>query len=512
MSRRIWPAILAIAFGVVGCGSPTPTPSPSPSAPQSPSPNPTGTPEPVSTPSASLTDGALTWLSLGANESTTVTVPLDYASPSAGSITLSVVRRKAPDPARRIGTLFLNPGGPGASGVDMLAGVDGLLPPAIANRFDLVSWDPRGVGFSRGLTCPDRATIASVEALDPTPTTPGALAEYRTVFDQVAAQCQSASGDLLPYLSEANTARDMDAIRAAMGEATISYWGWSYGTYLGYLYATMFPTRLRAAVLDGPVDPALDLRGRDDSQARGFQAVFDHEIALCAAARACPFYNGGNPATAFAELMARLDRKPIAAGPGQLGPGEATTGILTYLYTHDPEPLMQALAEAQRGDGSALLGMANNYYAQVQLGSYLATSCLDVARLPTPSAIEAAFAASEVMAPQFAAQVVLTDAYGCLDWPVAAGQIAVGAPPAGLPPILVLASTDDPATPLSGAQPLADALGTGIVLVRDGLGHTTGDSMVENGCLGDAASAYLLELRTPARGTVCTDPPPSFGP
>ncbi len=508
MSRRISTAILAIALVAAGCGSPVPSPSPSPS----PSPTPTSTPEPTPTPTATLTTGALTWLSLSGNESTTVTVPLDYGHPSAGTIKLTVVRRKAPDPSQRIGTLFLNPGGPGGSGVAMLSGADSLLPPEILDRFDLVSWDPRGVGFSRGLTCPDQATIAKVEALDPTPTTPAARAQYRTVFDEVAAQCQSASGDLLPYLSEANTARDMDAIRAAMGEATISYWGWSYGTYLGYLYATMFPTRLRAAILDGPVDPTLDLMGRDDGQARGFQAVFDHEIALCAAARACPFYNGGNPAKAYSDLMARLDRQPIASGLGQLGPGEATTGILTYLYSHDAQPLMQALADAQRGDGSTLLGMANVYFAQVQLGSYLATSCLDVAHLPTPSAIDAAFAATEAAAPEFAGQVVLTDAYGCLDWPAAANQVEVGAPPAGLPPILVLASTHDPATPLFGAQPLADALATGIVLTRDGLGHTTGSSIVENQCLADAATAYLLELKTPARGTVCQDPPQTFAP
>ena len=519
MSRRISASIVAMALGAVGCGLPVPSPSPPASEPPTaapigtpqPTPAPTGTPAPQGTPGPSLTTGGLTW-ALGPTESTTVTVPLDYDRPTAGTITLAVVRHRVSNPSQRIGTLFLNPGGPGASGVDMLSRADRLLPPGIADRFDLVSWDPRGVGLSRGLTCPDRATIARAEALDPDPETKAAIAAYAAVFGDVAAQCQAASGDLLPYLSEANTARDMDAIRAAMDETTISYYGWSYGTYLGYLYATMFPTRLRAAVLDGPVDPTLDLQGRDDGQARGFEAAFDQVMALCASATACPFYNGGKPAKAYAELMARLDRQPVAAGTGKLGRGEALTGVITFLYADDPQPLMQALADAQRGNGETLLATAHFYYEQVGLGSYLATSCLDAAHLPTPGAIESAFAKTRVAAPEFAAYVVLADAYGCLAWPVEASPVTVGAPPAGLPPILILASRYDPATPPFMAQPLADALGTGVVLMRDGLGHTTGGSMLANPCLSDAAAAYLTRLTRPAPGTVCKDPPPTFAP
>jgi pimeloyl-ACP methyl ester carboxylesterase len=298
-----------------------------------------------------------------------------------------------------------------------------------------------------------------------------------------------------------------------MGEATISYWGWSYGTYLGYLYATLFPTRLRAAVLDGPVDPTLDLAGRDDGQARGFEAAFNRELALCAGSKTCPFYNGGDPAKAYAALMARLETAPIpVTGLGTLGPGEATTGVITSLYGGDPQTTMRALAEAQRGDGHGLLGMANAYYAQIQLGSYLATACLDVAREPTTAAIDQVLARTSAAAPRFAAQVVLTDAYGCLDWPVAADPVHVGAPPSGLPPILVLAATYDPATPPWGAEPLARALGTGVVVMRDGLGHTSDGSIRTNTCLGDAATSYLLGLVTPKPGLVCKDAPVTFGP
>lgn len=512
MSRRILAVVVMAACCASAC---SPGPAPSATAPPSatasavaPS-TPSAAPTPTASPAPTVTTGGLTWLPLGATESTTVTVPLDYGHPAAGTIALAVIRRPATDPAKRIGTLFLNPGGPGAPGVPLLSRAPGLLPPEVLSRFDLVSWDPRGVGLSEGVTCPAPSAVTRVESLDPMPSTPEAIAAYRAAFDQVAADCQAASGDLLPYLSEANTARDMDAIRAAMGEPAISYWGWSYGTYLGYLYATLFPTRLRAAVLDGPVDPTLDLAGRDDGQARGFEIAFAHELALCSASAACPFHNGGAADSAYTALMAQLDRQPISVpGMGTLGPGEAQTGILTYLYSGDPLPLMQALADAQAGDGTQLLSTANAYYAQVQLGAYLATTCLDVAHRTSPTSIAEALAATSAQAPRFAAEVVLTDAYGCLDWPVPAAPVAVGPPPQGLPPILILASSFDPATPPWQAQPLADALGTGVVLMRNGIGHTTDGSMRHNACLSTASAAYMLDLTLPAAGTVCTDPPP----
>lgn len=513
MRRRIW-ALVVMAASCVSACSPGPSPSAFPPASPvasavAPSGPPSGGPPPSVSPAPTVTTGGLTWLPLGTTESTTVIVPLDYERPAAGTIALAVIRRPATDPAKRIGTLFLNPGGPGAPGVSLVSRAAGLLPPEVLSRFDLVSWDPRGVGLSEGVACPAPSAVTRVEALDPMPATPDAIAAYRAAFDQVAADCQTASGDLLPYLSEANTARDMDAIRAAMGDVTISYWGWSYGTYLGYLYATLFPTRLRAAVLDGPVDPTLDLAGRDDGQARGFEIAFAHELALCSASTACPFRNGGAADKAYTALMAQLYRQPITVpGMGTLGPGEAQTGILTYLYSGDPTPLMQALADAQAGDATQLLSTANDYYAQVQLGAYLATTCLDVAHRSSPESIAEALAATSAKAPRFAAEVVLTDAYGCLDWPVPAAPVAVGPPPKGLPPILILASSFDPATPPWQAQPLAEALGTGIVLMRNGIGHTSGSSMRTNACLSSAAAAYMLDLARPAAGTVCTDPPP----
>ena len=526
MSRPISIAILAIVL-VGACGSPAPSPSPSTAASPTPlaTPQPppsAGTPTPANpappsatasaTPGATVTTGDIHWSPASSHDTAVVVVPLDYANPGAGTIKLVVVRRRATDQAHRIGVLFLNPGGPGGSGVDFIDAADREVPAVIAQRFDLVSWDPRGVGLSSGITCPDKTVVAQAEALDPTPTRPEEVAAYRNVFDTVAAQCQAASGDLLPHLAEANTARDMDAIRAAMGEATISYWGFSYGTYLGYLYATMFPSRLRAAILDGPVDPTLDLAGRDQGQARGFQAAFDHQLGLCGASKACPFWNGGHPEAAFSALLAGLDKQPLATPGGTVGPGEAVSGVILMLYGSDPRSLVQALADAQHGNGQQLLAAANFYYEQVQLGAYLATACIDVARPSSPAEIDKVLAATRSEAPLFGPLVVLGDAYGCLDWPIAPQPVPAGAPPEGLPPVLVIASTWDPATPPWGAAPLAKALGTGVVLMRDGLGHTTGGSASSNPCLRDATAAYLTALTEPAAGTVCKDPPPPFGP
>jgi pimeloyl-ACP methyl ester carboxylesterase len=514
MNGRAPAVILVLSLLAAGCGSTGPTPVP---ATPSPSAAPTASAAATSTslataaptPSASAGQTQLKWSKFGPVENTGLKVPLDYGNPSAGTITLSVARRQAGDPARRIGTLFLNPGGPGASGVGFVSGVNpnGMIPRAVLDRFDLVSWDPRGVGLSAGLSCPDGATILSLESLDPNAATPAALEAYRATFDDLASQCQRTSAAILPYLTEANTARDMDAIRAALGEATISYLGWSYGSYLGYLYATLFPSHLRAAVLDGPHDPALDVPGWSLSQGQGSDAAFANFLALCAKSRDCAFHGGGDPAKAYDALIAKL---PHSASGNALDAGQAATGVAQWLIFQDFAGLAAALASAERGDGSSLQASAAGYYED--LGAELATMCLDTSHPTTAAATAAALLTVRSAAPRFGGVIALAYLYGCLAWPLPAQPAAVGAPPVGLPPILVVAGTHDPSTPPWEAAPLATALGTGVVLTRDGIGHTSGYSATTNACLRTALVAYLVTLTAPSAGTVCTDPPTSFKP
>ncbi|MEI7743145.1 MAG: alpha/beta hydrolase [Chloroflexota bacterium] len=516
MKRRAPAVILALSLLASGCGSTGPTPgpaAPSPSAAPTAPPAATSTPLATAapTPSASAGQAQLKWARFGRVENTGLKVPLDYGNPSAGMITLSVARLQAGDPAHRIGTLFLNPGGPGASAVGILnwPGPKTSIPQEVFDRFDLVTWDPRGVGLSAALSCPDEATAQMLESLDPDPSTPAALEAYRATHEDMAAQCQKTGAAILPYLSEANTARDMDAIRAALGETTISYLGWSYGTYLGYLYATLFPSHLRAAVLDGPVDPVQDLLGRTVSQGRGFDAAFANFLALCAKTRDCAFHGGGSPAKAYDALIAKL---PRSASGTALDAGQAVQGVANWLYGSDFAGLATALASAERGDGSSLQASAAAYYQILPVGAYHATVCLDVSHPATAAAVAAALLTVRSAAPRFGPSGAAADLYGCLPWPVPAQPVAVSEPPAGLPPILVVASTRDPATPPWEAAPMAKALGTGVVLTRDGIGHTSGDSATTNACLRTALVAYFVTLTVPPAGTVCKDPPPSFKP
>jgi pimeloyl-ACP methyl ester carboxylesterase len=518
VKRSVGSWTLAVIVALAACGSPAPSVSPSGSAPavattSSGSSTPAiGSVSPSPTPSPSGGAG-LRWTQAGTIEVTSLKVPLDYANPAAGTITLAIARQPATDPARRIGTLFLNPGGPGARGIPLIgsAFLPMTLPPEVRARFDIVSWDPRGVGQSGGVTCPASTVVKAVEGLDPNPK-PGEYAAFHTVFGDLAADCESSnSASILPYLAEANSARDMDAIRAALGEDAITYVGWSYGTYLGYLYATLFPSHLRAAVLDGPVDPNLDLAARDASQAQGFEAAFRHLLALCAADTACPFHGGGDPLSAYDRLIARLRTTPLTSSTGTLTAGLAVTGTIALLYGQDAAGLLESLHLAEMGNGDPLIASADAYYANVSLGSYEATVCLDAAHPDTEAAIAADVAQVRQDAPRFGPLVVLGDLYGCLDWPAPAAQVAVGPPPAGLPPIVVIASRWDPASPPWQAAPLATALGTGVVLTREGIGHTSGLSMESNACIRNAVASYLLAVVPPAPSTVCKDPPVPIG-
>jgi pimeloyl-ACP methyl ester carboxylesterase len=494
--------LLAVALLAVACGGPSPTVTAGqPSSP--PTAGPTAQPS-IAAPSPTSGPTSLSWSKQPGDlaEAARLAVPLDYGNPAAGTLTLVIARRPAADPAHRLGVLFINPGGPGAPAVGMpnSPGLGAMIPQAVLDRFDVIAWDPRGVGLSRGLNCPDARTNVEIESLDPNPTTAAAIATYRTAFDSLASQCQAIGGDILPYLSDANSARDMDTIRVALGEAQISYLGWSNGTFLGYQYATLFPTHLRAAVLDGAVDPTQDLIERDLDQSRGFERAFDHFLAVCAAASACPFHGGGDPGKAYDALIARLETAPEG---DVLNAGQAVTGTLAWLYGRDYPALATALAEAEQGNGLRLRQFADAYYNSIAFGSYVGIVCLDVPHATTTDQIAAALTTAKKASPRFGPLITLGDQYGCLDWPATAPPPSSPGRPTGLRPVLVIASRWDPATPPWDAAVLARALGTGVVLTRDGVGHTSGDANTFDDCLRTAVVAYLQALEAPAAGKVC---------
>jgi pimeloyl-ACP methyl ester carboxylesterase len=532
-TRARWIAVLSLSLVLGGCGTSPATPSAAPGSPAgspgaSPQPvkaspgvshGPAGTPEVSASPRPS--DGSsvpsagagLAWSECAvAFECATLAVPLDYANPGGRQITLALARLPAADPAHRIGSLLINPGGPGGSGVDFLeSSADSIFSKVLRDRFDIVGFDPRGVGASTPVTCLDGPALDRLNALDPTPDTPAerqALIDGAREFDQA---CVRSSGDLLPYMSTTDAARDMDRIRAALGETKLTYFGFSYGTFLGTVYAGLFPGNVRALVLDGAIDPAQSFDQRNEAQAAGFAHALNAFLGDCAAQPSCAYYSNGRPAAAFDALMKRIDARPLpataVADPRPVGAGEAFIGVLYALYSKQAWPaLAQGLALAERGDGSILLLLADAYNERQPDGSYKntaaannAVNCLDY-RVPTDvAAYDAEVPVLEKAAPRFGAAIAYSG-LTCAFWPVhpAADPGVITA--AGAPPILVVGSTGDPATPYQWAVNLAHELASGVLLTRTGEGHTAYDA---SQCIRDAVDQYLVALSVPATGTIC---------
>jgi pimeloyl-ACP methyl ester carboxylesterase len=445
-------------------------------------------------------------------------VPFDYARPNGPRFTLPVIKLPASDPSQRIGALVINPGGPGGSGVQYALGARLEFPAAILARFDIVGFDPRGVGGSQpALNCLTGPQLDTFLATDDEPSDPAQLAHVIAESKQFAALCERNSAALLPYVGTANAARDMDVLRSALGASQLTYLGKSYGTYLGAWYAQLFPHRVRALVLDGAVDPQASSLQATIAQAEGFQGAFESFAAWCLASPGCPLGPAGGPtggvagATAKVEgLIARANSVPLAnrLGDGQVADGAMLlTGVADALYSRSFWPALRtALASAFTGDGTDLVSLANQLYGRNPNGTYsslansvTAIDCLDK---PWPRSLapwQSAASTAAKAAPMFGAALVwgsLTCAY----WPVPSyplPQIRA----AGAPPILVVGTLRDPATPYRWAQALAGDLSSGVLLGWNGDGHTAyGEG---SACVDTIVNDYLINLTVPRSGTIC---------
>jgi pimeloyl-ACP methyl ester carboxylesterase len=452
---------------------------------------------------AAPTDGAIAWTRSGSLETGTLEVPLDYDDPSAGSIEIAVARRPAGDPDRRIGPILVNPGGPGASGIEMVGILGFLLSRDLLARFDLVSWDPRGVGQSTQVRCGDGEFMDRYTALDPVPPTPQAEAEVAALVREFAELCDRDSGWLLPHLHTEASARDMDRVRDALGDQQISYIGFSYGTFLGATYAELFPERVRALVLDGAYSRSLGTAELSEGQAGGFERSVDSWMSWCERT-GCAFGSTGDVGAAFDDLMDSIRRQPLPTDDEdgrELTVGLAWTGVVVAMYTSELwSQLDRALTAARAGDGSGLLGLADFYNERSFDGTFstlqyafVAYSCMDN---PVPTAAEEQEATERALAvaPRVGPIFVSTPS-PCEHWPV---------PPVGTtqpfsipdaPPILVIATTGDPATPYEWGVQLADELETAVLLSVEGDGHTAFGG--GNRCVDDLVVEYLVNLELP---------------
>ncbi len=457
------------------------------------------------------TPGPPAWSSCTGGECATLTAPLDYAHPELGTVRIALFRIKARKRAARVGSLLMNPGGPGASGIQLVRNLPLGFPAELRDRFDLVGWDPRGTGDSTPVDCGDR--LDYLFAPDISPETAASEQALESASKQFADACAARSGRLLPYLSSEATAHDMDLIRQALGDPKLTYLGYSYGTYLGTLYAHFFPDRVRALVLDGAVDPALSAHDVTIQQAQGFEKALDAFLADCANDPQCAFSSRGDPRAAYDALAAAVDVRPISGRvdgrPRTLGPTQFELGVSTALYGGRAAwpDLALALAHAARGDGSDLIQFFDAYVNRRTNGTYsveypafLAIGCLDGPSLGDVAAYRQVEVEARAAAPHFGAGNVGLG-MPCAFWPVPSVGRAAPIVAAGAAPIVVVGTTGDPATPVAWAHGLAGELGSGVLLLHRGEGHTAfpaGDR-----CLDPAIVRYLVDAVAPAAGTVC---------
>jgi pimeloyl-ACP methyl ester carboxylesterase len=424
----------------------------------------------------------------------TLRVPLDWDRPDGPTIGLAIGRLSAT--GDRIGSLVLNPGGPGGSGLEYL-GHDPLGAP-VAERFDVVAFDPRGVGSSSAPTC--SATTDELVAVDPDPDTPDERLELEAAAAALAGRCAATDAELLPHVGTTDVARDLEALRRALGDEPLNFLGYSYGTSIGQQYLEMFPGEVRTMVLDGVVDPALGYQEFLVGQAVAFEAAFDRSAAACATAgpAACGV---SDLVAAYDEVAGTVDTGPLPGGDVPVGPAVVATAAISASYGPDGwRRLGPALAQALEGDGAALWSLAAAYYDFGGFTSYASVVCIDS---PPPRGVEAyrRFAeAARAAAPRFGGAVA-NELLPCATWPVP----AVGEPAAlrgvGAPPVLVIGNTGDAATPYENAVTVAGRLESGVLVTVESDGHTAVGS---NECVDALVASYLIALTVPAPDTRCS--------
>jgi len=433
-------------------------------------------------------------------------VPFDYDNPDEGSFVLYIKRRQATEPSQRVGSMLVNPGGPGFGGSSLADDAAYYFSENLLNRFDIIGWDPRGTGLTTpAVDCVD--SFDEYVGLDSPPDTPEekqALIDASQAFND---KCEENAGTILPYISTRASAADMNSIRLALGEEKITYFGFSYGSELGATWATMYPNTVRAAVLDGATDPLSTSTEAGLAQAAGFEKQLTTFLAQCSKKPTCEFHNDGNSEDAIDALLLDLDANPlvVSAERTPVTQGVAFTAIAQAMYSDSYWPQLQsALADAQKGDGAGLLALYDDYYQRNPDGSYgnqleafLAISCLDDPGASSVKEVDASVDAFVAAAPRLGAN--FAHGYSCALWPVSqAQQVTVSGKGAG--PIIVIGTTGDASTPLSSSRKMAKALESGVLLVVEADQHT---GYGINTCIIMEVDNYLIDLTMPVNETIC---------
>ncbi|MCG2803688.1 MAG: alpha/beta hydrolase, partial [Cellulomonas sp.] len=416
-------------------------------------------------------DQRLDWSSCGNGlQCADLTVPLNYADPTGATITIAVARSRASDPQA---SMVINPGGPGSSGIDLISSLESEVGSDVRRSLDIVGFDPRGVGKSSAVSCVSDAKLDELLAFDVDGSTAAGRTAAQAMFTELGAGCLKRTGDLLGHVDTISSAKDMDVLRAVLGDQTLTYLGFSYGTELGATYAALFPTKAGRLVLDGALDPTLTPTELATGQAEGFENALRAYATDCLASSSCPL--SGSVDEAMAQIGTLLDK--ARAHPMETGTDRALTGALAFtgvalpLYAKSYWPaLTDALAQAlNEQNGSGLLQLSDIYsdrssdgtYSSNSMVAFWAIGCADSRDNPDPVAMATQAQAIKAVAPT----VWKFFAYGsmlCENWPTPAVDPLPSYAAAGAAPILVVGTTNDPATPYSWAQKLAGTLDSGV--------------------------------------------------
>jgi pimeloyl-ACP methyl ester carboxylesterase len=435
-------------------------------------------------------------------------VPITYDEPQGRTLPLFLVRAVATGQQNKIGSLMVNPGGPGGSGADAAVGLALRLPEQVLQRFDIVGFDPRGVGLSTPVQCISPELKDELIAAEPRPVSSQQLDEAFGLAEQVADDCAQQYGDALGTFNTVDTARDMDRIRQALGDEQLTYLGYSYGTTLGSTYAELFPDKVRALVLDAAVAPDATPVEDAEAQAAGLEKGFDRFAENCAGLIAgCPL--GRDPRGYVEAVIAKAQRDPIPSSESgetrRATPGVIMTAVVAALYDTESWPqLAQSLAAARAGDAKGLFSLADSYSGRLQDGRYsnlldanVAINCADTIEKVDEREIRRLAVEWNRKYPFFGAGAA-TGLYTCTVWqakrtPVPARDAA------GSDPILIVGNEGDPVTPLQGAQEMARDL-NGVLLTWQGDGHT---AYPKTDCVTRAVDSYLIDLKVPLDGLTC---------
>lgn len=455
----------------------------------------------------------LEWESCGDELScATATAPLDWEDPGAGEVDLALVRHVAT--GDRIGSLLVNPGGPGGSGYDFIAeSLDYAVGAPVKERFDVVGFDPRGVGRSSAVACYDAAQMDEY-LYGIVPAERGSdewIDLVRTAAGEFGDACSQKSGALLGEVDTVSAARDLDLLRAILGDEQLNYLGYSYGTFLGATYADLYPDKVGRLVLDGAIDPSAGDTEVTQAQAVGFEHALRAYLEDCLTGSECPFTGSVDASMReVGDLLASVDQSPLRGSDGRMvGADTLLTAIIYPLYSPESWPyLSQMLESVMFGDADLALSFADGYNGRNEDGTYRDNSteafrsinCLDYTYQSDVAVMREKAAAVAAAAPTIGPYFGFGD-LSCVDWPYQSDREREEIHAVGAAPILVVGTTGDPATPYEWAVSLADQLDSGVLVSYDGEGHTAYNK--SNACISDAVESYLIDGTVPSSDPRC---------